>query len=73
MSEIRGGTVAESRWQRFKRWWVASDPDDLAREEFRLASERRDMVTSADRLASTVVLEEQREASARYLGRHDPG
>ena len=64
--------MAESRWQKIKRWWIASDPDDLAREEFRLAAERRQMVTSANRLASTVVLEEQQEASARYVDRRDP-
>jgi hypothetical protein len=69
--DIRGGAVGESRWRRFKEWWVASDPDDLAREEFRLAAERRELVTAADRPASTVV-DEQREASLRSLGRTNP-
>ncbi len=63
--------MGESRWQRFKQWWVASDPDDLAREEFRLAAQRREVVTASDRLASTAV-DEQREASIRSLGHTNP-
>jgi hypothetical protein len=40
--------VAESRWQRIKRWFIASDPDDLAREEFRRAQLGREAYLAAD-------------------------
>jgi hypothetical protein len=39
--------VAETRWQRIKGWFIASDPDEVAREEYQRAGLRRGGVDDA--------------------------
>ena len=45
--------MAETRWQRIKGWFVATDPDDVAREEFRQAEQLRATPAAADRIDLT--------------------
>ena len=61
--------MGESRWHRFKRWWIANDPDDLAREEYRLDAERRALVAATDRLRSAVMVEQEGTVAERYHSR----